>query len=52
VASLSAFQADASGGRVSASKDGNTYPISGTASGIAIAIPPATVSKQFQIKIT
>ena len=46
------YQEGASGGQVTASKDGNTYTISGTASGITIAIPPATVSKPFQIKVT
>lgn len=46
------FQEGVSGGQASASKDDNTYTITGTANGITAAIPPTTVSKPFEIKVT
>ncbi|WP_162529025.1 lipoprotein LpqH, partial [Mycolicibacterium sp. CBMA 361] len=33
-------------------KNGTTYTISGTATGVTAAIPPVMVSKPFEIKVT
>ncbi|MDR3661020.1 MAG: lipoprotein LpqH [Mycobacterium sp.] len=46
------FQQGISGGQATVSKDGNTYTVSGTATGITAALPPAMVSKSFEIKVT
>ncbi|MUL62930.1 hypothetical protein BOO86_00520 [Mycobacterium sp. CBMA 234] len=46
------FQQGISGGQATASKNGTTYTISGTATGVTAAIPPVMVSKPFEIKVT
>ncbi|CAJ1578796.1 lipoprotein LpqH [[Mycobacterium] wendilense] len=42
----------APGGEATASKDGNTYTITGTASGADLANPMEMVTKPFEIKVT
>lgn len=47
-----AFQEGAPGGEATATKDGNTYTITGTATGIDLANPTQPASKPFEIKVT
>ena len=46
------YQQGISGGQATASKDGNTYTISGTATGVTAALPPAMVTKPFEVRVT
>jgi ipoprotein LpqH len=46
------YQAGAGQGEAKAEKDGNTYKISGTATGIDMANPMQPVNKPFEIQVT
>jgi len=46
------FQDGAPGGNASATKDGKTYTISGTASGVDMANPMQPITKPFEIAVT
>ena len=46
------FQDGASGASASATKDGNTYKVTGTASGVDMANPMQPMTKPFEIEIT
>ena len=46
------FQDMAPGGSASATKDGKTYTISGTASGVDMANPMQPITKPFEIAVT
>lgn len=46
------YQQGMSGGQATASKDGNTYVISGSATGVTAALPPVMVTKPFEIRVT
>ncbi|WP_029104945.1 lipoprotein LpqH [Mycobacterium sp. 360MFTsu5.1] len=46
------YQQGMSGGQATASKDGNTYTISGSATGVTAALPPVMVTKPFEIRVT
>ena len=46
------FQDGAPGGKASATKDGKTYKISGTASGVDMANPMQPITKPFEIAVT
>jgi lipoprotein LpqH len=46
------FQDGASGASASATKDGNTYKVSGTASGVDMANPMQPMTKPFEIEVT
>lgn len=46
------YQQGMTGGEATASKDGDTYTISGTATGVTAAIPPAMVTKPFEVRVT
>ena len=46
------FQENAGQGEAKAEKDGNTYKISGTATGMDMANPMQPVNKPFQIEVT
>lgn len=46
------YQQGVSGGQATASKDGNTYIISGSATGVTAALPPVMVTKPFEIRVT
>lgn len=46
------FQDGAPGGSASATKDGNTYKVSGTATGVDMANPTQPVTKPFEIAVT
>ncbi len=46
------YQQGMSGGQATASKDGNTYIISGSATGVTAALPPVMVTKPFEIRVT
>lgn len=46
------FQDGAPGGSASATKDGNTYKVTGTASGVDMANPMAPMTKPFEIEVT
>jgi ipoprotein LpqH len=46
------YQAGAGQGEAKAEKDGNTYKISGTATGIDMANPMQPVNKPFEIEVT
>jgi lipoprotein LpqH len=46
------FQDGASGAKASATKDGNTYKISGTATGVDMANPMQPMTKPFEIEVT
>ena len=46
------FQEGAPGGSASATKDGNTYKVSGTATGVDMANPTQPVTKNFEIAVT
>lgn len=46
------FQKGAGGANATATKDGNTYKISGTASGVDMANPMAPMTKPFEIEVT
>ena len=46
------FQDGAPGGNASATKDGNTYKVSGTATGVDMANPMQPMTKPFDIEVT
>lgn len=46
------FQQGAPGGNASATKDGNTYTITGTATGVDMANPMQPMTKPFEIKVS
>ena len=46
------FQDGASGASASATKDGNTYKVTGTASGVDMANPMQPMTKPFEIEVT
>lgn len=46
------FQEGAPGGSASATKDGNTYKVSGTATGVDMANPMQPMTKPFEIEVT
>lgn len=46
------FQEGASGASATATKDGNTYKISGTATGVDMANPMQPMTKPFEIEVT
>lgn len=46
------YQAGAPGGSATATKDGQTYTISGTATGVDMANPMQPATKPFEIKVT
>jgi len=46
------FQEGAPGGTATATKDGNTYKISGTATGVDMANPTQPVTKPFELEVT
>jgi lipoprotein LpqH len=46
------FQDGAPGGSASATKDGNTYKVSGTATGVDMANPMQPMTKPFEIEVT
>ncbi len=46
------FQDGASGASATATKDGNTYKISGTATGVDMANPMQPMTKPFEIEVT
>lgn len=46
------FQEGAGGASASATKDGNTYKITGTATGVDMANPMAPMTKPFEIEVT
>ena len=46
------FQDGAPGGNASATKDGKTYTINGTASGVDMANPMQPITKPFEIAVT
>lgn len=46
------FQDGAPGGNASATKDGNTYKVSGTATGVDMANPMQPMTKPFEIEVT
>lgn len=46
------FQDGAPGGSASATKDGNTYKVTGTATGVDMANPMAPMTKPFEITVT
>ena len=46
------FQDGAGGASASATKDGNTYKITGTATGVDMANPMAPMTKPFEIEVT
>ena len=46
------FQSGAPGGDASATKDGKTYKITGTASGVDMANPMQPMTKPFEIEVT
>ena len=46
------YQQGMSGGQATATKDGNTYIISGSATGVTAALPPVMVTKPFEIRVT
>jgi ipoprotein LpqH len=46
------FQDGAPGGEASATKDGNTYTVTGKATGVDMANPMAPVTKPFEVKVT
>ncbi|MFL0238577.1 lipoprotein LpqH [Mycobacterium sp. SMC-18] len=46
------YQQGMSGGEATASKDGDTYVISGSATGVTAALPPVMVTKPFEIRVT
>ena len=46
------YQAGAPGGSATATKDGQTYTINGTATGVDMANPMQPVTKPFEIKVT
>ena len=47
-----AFQEGAPGASASATKDGKTYKISGTASGVDMTNPMQPITKPFEIAVT
>jgi len=46
------YQQGMSGGQATSVKDGNTYTISGSATGVTAALPPVMVTKPFEIRVT
>jgi lipoprotein LpqH len=46
------FQEGAPGGTATATKEGNTYKISGTATGVDLANPTQPVTKPFELEVT
>ncbi len=46
-----AYTAGIPGGSASATKDGNNYTITGTATGIDMASPTAPVTKPFEVDV-
>lgn len=46
------YQQGMSGGEATASKDGDTYIISGSATGVTAALPPVMVTKPFEVRVT
>ena len=46
------FQEGAPGGNASATKDGNTYKVTGTATGVDMANPMQPLTKPFEIAVT
>lgn len=46
------FQDGSGSGNASATKDGNTYMISGTATGVDMANPMQPMTKPFEIEVT
>jgi ipoprotein LpqH len=46
------FAEGAPGGEATATKDGNTYKISGTATGVDLANPMQPVTKPFELEVT
>jgi len=46
------YQQGMSGGQATSAKDGNTYTISGSATGVTAALPPVMVTKPFEIRVT
>lgn len=46
------YQQGMSGGQATASKDGDTYIISGSATGVTAALPPVMVTKPFEVRVT
>jgi lipoprotein LpqH len=46
------YQVGAPGGNASATKDGNTYTVTGTATGVDMANPMQPMTKPFEIKVT
>lgn len=46
------FQEGAPGGKATATKDGNTYTITGTATGVDMANPMEPITKPFEIAVT
>ncbi|MBI3215431.1 MAG: lipoprotein LpqH [Mycobacterium sp.] len=46
------FQEGVPGGEASASKDGNTYTVKGTATGVDMANPMAPATKPFEVVVT
>ncbi len=46
------YQQGMSGGEAKATKDGNTYIITGSATGVTAALPPVMVTKPFEVRVT
>ncbi|MGX9672613.1 lipoprotein LpqH [Mycobacterium sp. HM-7] len=46
------YQQGMSGGQATSTKDGTTYIISGSATGVTAALPPVMVTKPFEIRVT
>ena len=46
------FQDGAPGGNATATRDGKTYTVTGTATGVDMANPMAPTTKPFEVKVT